>query len=498
MIGSINRFVVRVVFALLFYATPVLGFWLASSLAAYLGAPTWVEWAVGAMLFPILPGFWEFYTWAWRDPSKKAWFTPLDRLGLRTFAIGLAFCIALLCVYPQTAFVAISTRGDWMLDGMKDARAETARRYLFATANGLEWLYKFSKKNPYIDYIDEQARKRTQKAEEQLASQEEAAKLAASEENDKQFEKYSKNGIPDVVPLRGLKKKWPWKQKTLHPVVANMPESAETSISAVAHYIAERETDPTLRIKALHDWVADRVAYDSDAYYSGNIPDQDAQTTFEKRLSVCAGYANLLSALGAAIDEKIVVVGGNARSDSSEEKLTGGGHAWNAAKISGSWYLIDACWDSGYVSKEKGFTKEYKTDYLMPPPKVMIADHLPDDKTWQLLAKPLTQGEFFRQPMLSPAFQSANLTLVSPDRARNDMGSKAVAVIKNPEKVWLYTGLVQNGVEIGSASKATNTDMVNFEQELPDKGTYRMNIFMNKASEYGQYHHIGSIDFVNR
>lgn len=526
MIGSINRFVLRIVLSLLFYATPVLGFWLASSLAAYLGGPTWVEWAVGALLFPILPGFWEFYTWAWRDPNKKAFLTPIDRLGLRTFAIGLTFCIGLLCFYPQTAFVAISTRGDWMLDGKKDARSEAARHYLFAAANGLEWLYKYSKKNPYTDYIDEQARKRTEKAEEQIASQkaveqiasqqaeqqqesqkaEQASESTSSENSTStgsepvetdQANKPSTHDIPDVVPLRAFKK-WPWKQTTLHPVVANMPPSAETSISAVAHYIAKREKDPTMRIKALHDWVADRIAYDSDAFYSGNIPAQDSQTTFKKRLSVCAGYANLLSALGAAIGEKIVVVPGNARSDAAEDKLTGGGHAWNAAKIQGQWYQIDACWDAGYVSREKGFTKEYKTDYLLPPPIVMIKDHLPDDQTWQLLAKPLTEGEFLRQPMLRPAFQAANLTLVSPDRARNEMGAKAIAVIKNPSKVWLEASLEQNGTRLDTTSAATNSDVVRLEESLPNTGSYRMNIFMNKAEEYGRYQYVGSIDFVNR
>lgn len=536
MISSINRFVLRIVLALFFYATPVLGFWLASSLAAYLGAPTWVEWAVGALLFPILPGFWEFYTWAWRDPNKKAWLTPLDRLGLRTFAIGLAFCIGLLCLYPQTAFVAISTRGDWMLDGKKDANSETARQYLFAAANGLEWLYKFSKKNPYTDHIDEQARQRTQKAEEQLASQqaeqqrarqqasdashndtssagsdadlktrtntknnstEDDTELSDSADSD-QLAQNPTNEIPDMVPLRAFKRKWPWKQNSLHPAVASMPKSAETSISAVAHYIAKHEKDPTMRIKALHDWVADRIAYDGDAYYSGNIPPQDAQTTFEKRVSVCAGYANLLSALGAAINEKIVVVEGNARLDSSEYKLTGNAHAWNAANIQGHWYLIDACWDSGFTSREKGFSKEYRTDYLLPPPKVMIKDHLPDDKTWQLLAKPLTQGEFFRQPMMSPAFQAANLTLLSPDRARNEMGKNAVATVKNPGKVWLETALEQNGASVGFASDATNSEMAQLQQTLPNSGIYRMNIFMNRTNKYGRYEYVGSIDFVNR
>lgn len=581
MIGSIIWFLRRIVMGILFYATPVIGFWLASSLAAYLGAAPWIAWTVGALLFPIIPGILEFHAWAWRDPNKKAWFTPLDRLSLKTFAIGLTFIIALLYFYPQTAFVAIATRGDWMLDGMKDKRAETARQYLYAAANGLEWLYKYSKKNPYKDYIDAQARKQTEKAEQQVASQEAAAKnkiaqrpthssdngdgnrvsnqndnsdqtnqnenensgiestqtsTSTSSENEiatssdgensnsanntdddnddgnqasadqanndqtdrKQTKKVQKKEIPDVASLKLSKKRWPWKQTTLHPVVAKMPRSAETSISAVAHYIAAREKDPVLRIKALHDWVADRIAYDTVAFYSNNIPDQSAERTFKSRRSVCAGYANLLAALGAAINETIIVVTGDARDRKLGDRLTGMGHAWNAAKISGQWYLIDATWDSGYCSREKGFTKAYRTEYLLPPPAVMIEDHFPEDKTWQLLAHPLSQGDFLRQPMLSPAFQSVDLTLITPTCAKNEMGSKAIAVVKNPDQVWLMTDLEQNGKRLDTPRTASNNKIVQLEQDLPDKGTYRMNIFMNQNDQYGRYEYVGSLDFVNR
>ncbi len=549
MIGKIIWLFLRITFALLFYATPVIGFWLASSLAAYLGAPAWIAWTVGAMLFPLIPGVWEFHTWTWRDPNKKAWFTTLDRLSLKTFAVGLSFIVALLYFYPQTAFVALSTRGDWMLDGVKDKRAATARQYLFAGANGLEWLYKYSKKNPYTDFIDAQARKQTETAEDQIAQQhsekdssnqgkddddevsnvrrketatagEETAvsgdetaergdETAASGDetatsgdetaaSGKKTADDAKNQIPDIVPIKVSRKRWPWKKSTIHPVVANMPRSAETSIKAVAKYIAQREKDPVLRIKALHDWVADRVAYDAASFYAGRIPDQSAQTTFKTRVSVCAGYANLLSALGDAINEKIVVVEGDARDSAAGDKLTGMGHAWNAAKVNGHWHLIDVCWDSGTVDRQNGFVKGYRTSYLMPPPEVMIADHFPDQSTWQLLPKPLTQGDFLRQPMLSPAFQSADLTLVTPQRARNEMGDKAIAVVKNPDNVWLMTGLEQNGKQLGESSVPTNNEMAHLEQDLPDKGTYRLNIFVNEKAKYGRYSYVGSIDYVNR
>src|SRR5262250_1701169 len=100
-------FLIRLLFYLIFYGTPLVGFWLASSLAAYLGAPSWIAWVAGLLMFPIIPGVWEVRAYAYRRPESKPWFSPLDRLSLRTFAVGLAFLVLMLCAFPQTAFVSL-------------------------------------------------------------------------------------------------------------------------------------------------------------------------------------------------------------------------------------------------------------------------------------------------------------------------------------------------------------------------------------------------------
>lgn len=130
---------------------------------------------------------------------------------------------------------------------------------------------------------------------------------------------------------------------------------------------------------------------------------------------MCAGYAKLLEALGKAAGEEIIYVIGDARTQTSD--LSGQGHAWNAAKVKGQWYLIDATWDSGYVDRSSGFTKNYRTEYLMPPPEVMVISHFPKDPAWQLLSNPLPLGEFLRQPMMKPKFFADGLQLVSPVRS---------------------------------------------------------------------------------
>ena len=435
---------------ILVFCTPVLGFWLASSLIAYSNGPTWLSVFSGVLLFPLLPIAWELNANLRRQrhsQKKPRILTWGDRLTLRTLALNLAFIACLLALRPQTAFMALSTRGDWMLENMHGVQVEVIRKVLFRAANTLEWLYVAVRNNPYEQYAKDTGN-RIPTPQPQPTSQPSLPTNQAQQ--DSRF--------------------WPWEGSTLHPAVANMPADQEVSIESVAHYIAQQEPNPYLRVKALHDYVADRIAYDAPAYFGRSpFPPQDAQTVFQTRKAVCAGYAKLLEALGKAIGEEIVYVVGDSRSQISDKG--GGGHAWNAAKIEGRWYLIDATWDSGYVDYS-GFTKRYRTDYLFSPPEVLIISHFPNDPAWQILPKPLERGEFLRQPMMQPSFFADGLKLLSPTRSQSDVRDTAIVQIDNPRQRWLIASFAKIGEQQATNCAEKPSPATQISCPLPGVGTY--------------------------
>ena len=82
----------------------------------------------------------------------------------------------------------------------------------------------------------------------------------------------------------------------------------------------------------LHDWMIDHARYDyTYSYYS-------ADSILARGTGVCDGYSKayvlLLEAAGIDVD-----------------RVTGGDHAWNIAKLDGEWYQIDATWDDPYYSE---------------------------------------------------------------------------------------------------------------------------------------------------
>jgi len=457
---------------------PALGVWVASSIAAYRNGPVWLACVCGLLLFPLVPLLWDLLgTWR-RSRAKRARPRILmfrDRLILRTLVLNLAVLAGLLARFPQTTFTALSTRGDWFLDGHEGPRVEQARTLLFFAADRLEWLFDATHDNPYDEVVGDQPVPPPVPGDSKAVPKpDEPAKPPET---------------PSAAPSAALA--WPLPEQ-LHPLVVNMPAQAEASIASVGRYIAEHESDQRLRIKALHDYVADRVAYDAEAYADHRYPPQDAETVFRTRMAVCAGSAQLLAALGQAAGEQIVVVVGDARTRGSD--VTGEGHAWNAARIADDWTLIDATWDAGSV-EGRTFTKRYETSYLFAPPAVFAISHFPDEPRWQLQSPPLSRGDFFRAPMMRAEFHAMGLELLGPDRSQVSVDEVFEIAVGNPKGRFILAKFIGPDGGVGRCA-VVNGPRASARCELPAAGAYQVELYA-APEQYGSYPLVGSFA-VNR
>src|SRR6185503_21017670 len=152
--GTLFVLVLKLLWAAFVVTTPLLGAWVASSLAAYRNGPVALAAASGLLFFPALPLAWEADAQRRRRRRLKGVVRPTiltfwDRFILRTLLINLVFLGALLATYPAAGFAALSTRGDWMLEGRHGATAEAIRAQLFRAADRLEWLYLAVRPNPF-------------------------------------------------------------------------------------------------------------------------------------------------------------------------------------------------------------------------------------------------------------------------------------------------------------------------------------------------------------
>jgi hypothetical protein len=442
--------------------TPLLGVWVSSSLAAYSNGSLTLALLSGLALFPLLPLLWEALS-AWRRKRRQLTapriLTLWDRFLLRTLTVNLLFLGALLSAKPQLAFRALSTRGDWMLDDQHQPWAETTRKVLFYTADHLEWLYTSTNENPFRD----QDQAPTVKPPPQKPAPKPSVPTI---ENTPATQEAPRPDLTNAAQTPSVDSPWS-ASAPIDPLVLSIPAEVETDYTSVAKYLASKAKDPFHKVKLIHDYVADRVAYDVPVLRTRIFPPQDAETVFRTRMAVCAGYAKLFKAMAEAAGIEVAYLTGDARSES---------HAWNAVKLSARWHLLDVTWDAGSVNGED-FKKQYSSEYLFTPPEIFVLKHFPDDSAWQLLETPVARGDFLRQPDLSPDFFAQGFTLLTPDRSQITVEASVEVTLKNTKNKFVLADYkTKEGSEL-TRCQTEQGSTVTIVCELPSSGEYEVILF---------------------
>lgn len=113
----------------------------------------------------------------------------------------------------------------------------------------------------------------------------------------------------------------------------------------------------------INKWVADNVYYDDDYYYHGKpLQSQVAADVFEKRVTVCAGYASLMTAMcrAAGVPSRLVIgilLRGTYEHQIEMVENNEFDHVWVEVYIDGEWNMCDPTLDSlnSYEYGEKNY-----------------------------------------------------------------------------------------------------------------------------------------------
>lgn len=119
--------------------------------------------------------------------------------------------------------------------------------------------------------------------------------------------------------------------------IATLQSCVETIIEKIPTNLSE-----VLKEKMIHDYVVNNISYDYEAAknienYEMTVPHSfDIYGALIWKKSVCEGYSKLFQYLCYNIGINATQVIGTSN---------GGNHMWNAVKIDGEWYQIDATWN---------------------------------------------------------------------------------------------------------------------------------------------------------
>lgn len=123
---------------------------------------------------------------------------------------------------------------------------------------------------------------------------------------------------------------------------------------------------PTDKARAIYKWLAENIAYNADAFFSGNVQASTPASTMRSGLAVCEGYASLFVAIAIHAQLDCLVVSGHGKGYGFQAVELDAplpppstNHAWNAVRLDdGAWHLIDATWGAGSVTTA-GYSKNF-------------------------------------------------------------------------------------------------------------------------------------------
>lgn len=261
-------------------------------------------------------------------------------------------------------------------------------------------------------------------------------------------------------------------------------------LPSVVQSLTSGISDTSERVKVLHDWICDNIAYDTDIFKKNNsIKKQDYVTVLKKKKAVCSGYTNLMNEMCRLAGIESIGISGYSKGFGYSGTIKKGqktDHAWNAVKIGNRWQLIDVTWDAGFCDW-KHFVKNYSTDWLYLKPEQFIFSHLPEDEKYQYLKEPVSMEEFIKQPYVPGKFFVYGLSFFKNMPCYNNEIEGCISwdfLVKDSNVLVNVNLISDNGKYIKDSCWADRmSGRVTASFDVPDSGEYKAFITSRRKDE---------------
>ena len=271
-------------------------------------------------------------------------------------------------------------------------------------------------------------------------------------------------------------------------------------LEPLVRHLGADAKDDFHKVKILHDWIAENIAYDVDSFFSGAKVGSSPGDTLRRRKGVCHGYATLLQEMCALAGVPCERIRGFGRGYGFAAGRSGNvdevNHAWNAVQIDGRWHLIDVTWDAGHVEK-RAYRKQYNATYLFMEPGQFIYTHLPSDPKWQLLARPLAPEQFADLPYLRGLFFDHGMRLATQLHRVTRVGESVQFSVVAPSQVELMAKLTTSDgrAQPRRTLLQRDGDRCKILTTFPQAGRWTVQLFSRPRGSEGLLILAASLDF---
>lgn len=184
-------------------------------------------------------------------------------------------------------------------------------------------------------------------------------------------------------------------------------KNPETGLPKLVAHLMEGTSDDFHKVKRLHDWITENIAYDSDLLLG--LSDQGSRKVndlLSLRRTTCGGFAGVFLRMAELAGLKAEKVTGNSKTCWIKSSARDCHHVWNAVEIRGKWYYVDTTADSRFTFKNATFTpkKRYADTFLFIRTEAKLLINLPLEERQQYMSPPMTREAYFKIPRVTVAY----------------------------------------------------------------------------------------------
>jgi transglutaminase-like putative cysteine protease len=256
----------------------------------------------------------------------------------------------------------------------------------------------------------------------------------------------------------------------------------ENTLPAVVTKLISGLSDQYQKVKVLHDWICDNIAYDVEtAFERGINRPQDYVSVLKNRKAICSGYTNLFNQMCRLASIESIGISGYSKGFGYKGYIGANpDHDWNAVRVNNKWFLVDVTWDAGHVDY-KTYIKNYSTDYLFLDSRPFLYSHLPEEDKYQFYAPVIDSSQFEEEPYIAGVYFRYGLELKSDlphyNNAISD-GFKFDLGIRNTNVNLTSIVRTEQDVGISGASwQGKSGSTVSFIYDVPDTQQYKGIVF---------------------
>ncbi len=200
----------------------------------------------------------------------------------------------------------------------------------------------------------------------------------------------------------------------------NVPADIRSAVSAnpeaglplLVQYLVSDTNDEFIKVKRIHDWITDNIAYDSDLLLG--LSDQGSRKVIDLvkfKRTTCGGYSHLFHHMASLAGIPVETITGNSKTCWIKSSARDCHHVWNAVNLRGKWYYVDTTADGRFTYKHGAFTpkKRYHDVYLFMTQQAKLLINLPLEERQQFLNPPVSRATYLGTPRVSVLYHKYDI-----------------------------------------------------------------------------------------